>query len=170
MQAEAENWRQRFITTGEPDRQLSAAESQALEAFDQSQTRKLDLLLDEGLGECLLRHPENRTLLVEAFHHGDGQRVEMLAYAIMPNHAHVLCRPRPGHALESLTASWKRRSSQRIHQSLGRRGPLWQHETWDRIIRDPEHYATAVRYIAKNPLAARLDSTAATVWLHPSIK
>lgn len=173
MKAEEKAWHERLqeaaAATATLDKRLSAEEWNAWLAFAQKQARKLDLLLDKGHGECLLRHAANRAPLVETLHHQEDQRVEMLAYAIMPNHVHVLCRPLPDHELETLTASWKRRSSQQIHQRLGRRGPLWQNESWDRIIRDAEHYATAIRYIAKNPLVARLNETEATVWLHPSI-
>lgn len=170
MKAERESWQKRLATARAKNAgQVPADLLEAWLAFERRQTRKLDLLLDEGHGECLLRDVENRAPLVEALHHLEGVRVEMLAYAIMPNHVHVLCRPLAGHTLESLTGSWKRRSSLRIHRRLERRGPMWQDESWDRIIRDAEHYETAVRYIAKNPLAARLAEDEATVWLHPAI-
>jgi putative transposase len=170
MEAQRQYWLRRLEDAAKRHHgQVPLEERAAWDAFEKKEARKLDLLLDEGHGECLLRHEEHRQPLVEALHHLDGKRVEMLAYAIMPNHAHVLCRPLTGHTLESLTGSWKRRSSQWIHQRLGRRGALWQDESWDRIIRDAEHYATAVRYIAKNPVVARLSHEEATVWLHPSI-
>lgn len=169
MKAEEKTWQQRLAEAALNNHgRLPGDEMDAWDAFQRKRLRKLDLLLDEGHGECLLRHPEHREVLVEALHHGE-RRVEILAYAIMPNHAHVLCRPLPGHALESLMGSWKRRSSQRIHHALGRTGSFWQDESWDRIIRDAEHYATAVRYIAKNPVVARLREDEATVWLHPSM-
>jgi len=170
MEAERQDWIRKLEEASVRNRGvLPPEERDAWERFQKQEMRKLDLLLDEGHGECLLRHDGHRQLLAEAFHYLDGKRAQMLAYAIMPNHAHVLCRPLGGHTLESLTGSWKRRSSQRIHQRLGRRGALWQNESWDRIIRDVEHYATAVRYIAKNPLVAGLKPEEATVWLHPTI-
>lgn len=170
MEAQRQDWMRRLEEASVRNRGLLPPEErEAWERFQKQEMRKLEMLLDEGHGECLLRHAEHRQPLVTALHHFEGKRVEMLAYVIMPNHAHVLCRPLGGHTLELLTGSWKRRSSQRIHQRIGRRGALWQDESWDRIIRDAEHYATAVRYIAKNPLVARLKPDAATVWLHPSI-
>lgn len=170
MKAEEQIWQQRLAAAAlQNEGRLPPDEMAAWLEFQWVRLRKLDLLLDEGHGECLLRHQENRAPLVEALHHFDSSRVEMLAYAIMPNHVHTLCRPLPGHELESLTGSWKRVSSQRIHRLLGRTGPLWQDESWDRIIRDSEHYATAVRYIAKNPLVAHLNHSEAAVWLHPSM-
>lgn len=170
MKAEEQEWQQHLAEAALKNAgRLPADEWAAWQEFQRMRLRKLDLLLDKGHGECLLRDPEHRVPLMEAFHHFEGVRVEMLAYAIMPNHAHTLCRPLPGHELESLTGSWKRVSSQRIHRAMGRTGPLWQDESWDRIIRDAEHYSTAVRYIAKNPLVAHLNESEATVWLHPSM-
>lgn len=171
MEAQRQEWIRRLDDASTRNRgPLPLEEREAWEAFQKQEARKLDQLLDEGHGECLLRDEELRQSLVEAFHHLENERVNLFAYAIMPNHAHVLCRPLAGHSLESLTGSWKRRSSQRIHQRLGRRGALWQDESWDRIIRDAEHYATAVRYIAKNSLVARLNPNEATVWMHPTIQ
>ncbi|MBE7497773.1 MAG: transposase [Verrucomicrobiaceae bacterium] len=171
MRDEQRQWQARLASAASKNEgRIPQQEWSEWQAFEQRRARKLDLLLDEGRGECLLRHAAHRTPLVEALHHQEGTRVEMLAYAIMPNHAHVLCRPLPGHALEALLGSWKRRSSQRIHRLLGRSGPMWQDESWDRIIRDGDHYATAARYIAKNPLAAGLSEDEATVWLHPTMQ
>jgi putative transposase len=166
----AEAWQKRLaeVARGHSGK-LPPEEWAAWHDFQQVQMRKLELVLDEGRGECLLRLPENQQLLVEALHHFEGTRCEMLAYAIMPNHAHVICRPLGTHTLESLTRSWKRHSGDRIHRRLGRAGSLWQEESFDRIIRDAAHYRQAVGYIAKNPLKARLQSPEAVVWLHPRI-
>ena len=170
MKAEAREWQRRLARhAAAANGRLPPEEWAAWQEFQQVQMRKLEILLDEGRGECLLKAPEHRQHLLEAFHHFEGTRCEMLAYAVMPNHVHVLCRPLGNWSLESLTRCWKRHSSDRIHRDLGRSGSLWQEESFDRIIRDGEHYERTVRYIAKNPLQARLPSHEATVWLHPQI-
>ena len=164
MQNEAEFWAKRIA-----QRKLKPEEWLAWQDFQQTQLRKLEQVLDEGRGECLLQHAEHRKVLAEALHHFDGSRCELLACVLMPNHVHVLCRPLGEHTPESLTRSWKRHSSDCIHRLLGRSGPLWQEESFDRIIRDVAHYRRVVRYIAKNPAKAGLKSSDATVWLHPKI-
>jgi len=170
MRAEAQTWQKRLaeVVRIQPGG-LPPEEWAAWQDFQQVQVRKLELVLDEGRGECLLRLPDHQQSLVKALHHFEGTRCEMLAYAIMPNHAHVLCRPIGEHTMESLTRSWKRHSGDRIHRRLGRSGSLWQEESFDRLIRDAAHYRQAVRYIAKNPLKARLQPSEAVVWLHPRI-
>ncbi|MFN0076751.1 MAG: transposase [Prosthecobacter sp.] len=164
MKAAAKVWAKRLAVGT-----LRAEEWAAWQDFQQTQLRKLELVLDEGRGECLLRQPEHREVIVAALHHFEGTRCEMLAYAIMPNHVHVLCRPLGQHALESLTRSWKRHSSDRIHRRLGRSGSFWQEESFDRVVRDAEHYRRVVRYIAMNPAKAGLKPADATVWMHPKI-
>jgi hypothetical protein len=52
---------------------------------------------------------------------------------------------------------------------LGRSGSLWQEESFDRLIRDADHYGRVVRYIAKNPVLAHLQPSEAAVWMHPKI-
>lgn len=170
MKAEARAWQQRLADAAfRHGGRLPPEEWMAWQDFQRVQLRALEHLLDEGLGECLLRQPELRRPLVEALHYFEGTRCEMLAYVIMPNHAHVLCCPGGEHVLEDLTRSWKRHSAVGIHRQLGRTGPLWQEESFDRIIRDGPHYRQAVRYIAKNPLKAGLQAPDAVVWLHPCI-
>jgi len=170
MKAEAREWQSRLAqAASETNGQLPPNELAAWREFQNVQMRKLEHLLDESHGECLLRRPEYRQFLVDALHHFEGIRTEMLAYAIMPNHVHVVCRPLDGYTPESLARAWKRHSAACLHQALRRSGSFWQEESFDRIIRDAGHYAQTVRYLAKNPLQARLGENEATVWLHPEI-
>ena len=170
MKAEAESWQKRLHQAAHRhEGKLPPKEWDAWQEFQQVQMRKLEIILDEGRGECLLRHSEHQKPLVEALHYFEGVRCEMFAYTIMPNHVHVLCRPLGEYSLEDLCRAWKRHSADRIHRTLGRSGSLWQEESFDRIIRDGDHYGRAVRYIAKNPITANLQPPEAVVWLHPEI-
>jgi putative transposase len=105
----------------------------------------------------------------QALRHFEGDRCEMLAHVVMPNHAHVLCRPLGEHQIEDLCGSWKWFTAQKIQRHLGRAGSLWQEETFDRIIRDAAHYANTVRYIAGNPAKAGLRKNEASVWFCEAI-
>lgn len=170
MKAEAQAWQQRLAEVAHQNGgRLPPEEWAAWQHFQQVQLRKLEMILDEGRGECLLRFQEHQEPLIEALHHFEGTGCEMLAYAIMPNHVHVICRPLGDHSLESLCRAWKRHSADRIHRRLSRAGSLWQEESFDRVIRDAEHYCRAVRYIARNPVKAHLQPPEAVVWLHPRI-
>jgi REP element-mobilizing transposase RayT len=41
---------------------------------------------------------------------------------------------------------------------LGRVGPFWQDESYDRVIRNNEEYIRTVNYVLENPVKARLVS------------
>jgi len=171
MRREAEMWRKRLNQVLAANHgQLPEEEIAAWNKFQQVQQRKLDRLLDDGHGKCLLAEPSHRQIIETALHHFEGRRCEMLAFTIMPNHVHVLCRPLGKHRLENLCGSWKWFTTRSIQHELRRSGGLWQKENFDRIIRDADHYATAVRYIAKNPIKAGLSTDKASVWFCETIR
>lgn len=170
MRANAQAWQKRLAEVAQRHGgKLPPEEWAEWQTFQRVQMRKLEMILDESRGESLLRHPEHRQHLIEALHYFEGTRCELLAYAIMPNHVHALCRPLGKHSLESLCRAWKRHSADRIHRRLSRSGSLWQEESFDRVIRDENHYGRVVRYIAKNPVLVHLQPAEAAVWLHPRI-
>lgn len=171
MKRQAKAWLQRLaIATADHEGRLPEEIRQEWGLFQSHQLRKLDQMLDEGRGECVLREKAQREIVTQALHYFEGRRLVLHAYVVMPNHVHVLGQPLPSHSLENLCGSWKRHTSRLIQGRLNRRGSLWQAENFDRIIRDPQHFAQSVRYIAKNPLKAGLSSGEATVWMHPAIR
>ena len=74
----------------------------------------------------------------------------------MPNHAHVLIMTKREHGVGPIVKSWKAFTATKINRVLGRRGPLWRRDYFDRFIPDNDHYATTMRYIERNPVAAGL--------------
>ena len=74
----------------------------------------------------------------------------------MPNHVHVLFRLLGSHRLEDVIKSWKGFTAREINRLLQRRGPLWQQDYWDRMIRNEEHLLSCRNYIRDNPMKARL--------------
>lgn len=113
--------------------------------------------LDQGHGSCLLRDSRHSLIVAEAFHHFEGIRYELGPWVIMPNHVHLLLKPKEDFALARIIASWKSFSARRINQLRGDLGPIWQKDYWDRLIRDEAHHAKAVRYISNNPLKANIQ-------------
>jgi len=99
----------------------------------------------------------------------DGERYELGAYAVMPNHVHAIVRPMlpKEHPLETIIGSWKQHAATRIHQRAGTSGNLWQDEAFDRIIRDEEHLYRVLQYIGRNPQKAGLPPDICPLWVRP---
>jgi putative transposase len=131
--------------------------------------RRIEAWLDQGMGSCLLKHPEVSATVAKAVRHFDGRRYQLGAYVVMPNHVHTLVRPlgNEEELLEWIIGSWKRFSARRINQQLGRNGSLWQEESFDRIVRDEEHLYRCLQYIGSNAKRAGLPPQASTRWVHP---
>jgi REP element-mobilizing transposase RayT len=62
-------------------------------AFNTQFTRRMEDWLDAGHGSCALRSPEIRRVGEEALSFFQGQRYELNAWVLMPNHVHVLVQP-----------------------------------------------------------------------------
>ena len=87
----------------------------------------------------------------------------------MPNHAHVIVRPfaEDDEALSRITHSWKRHASGEINTLLGLDGPLWQDESYDRIVRDEEHLWNTIHYIYRNLRRGGLNRDRCSLWINP---
>ncbi|MDF1814433.1 MAG: transposase [Verrucomicrobiales bacterium] len=127
-------------------------------------------MVDEifGLGSCVLQHNRNRQIVRDAFAAFDGDRYEIGACVVMPNHVHAVIRPiDQNYPLDKILHSRKLWTSRKINEALNQKGPLWQEESFDRIIRDPAHLWKTIQYIGNNPKLAGLDSDKSTRWIRP---
>ncbi|NLF01511.1 MAG: transposase [Anaerolineales bacterium] len=112
--------------------------------------------LDQGWGECLLADPRAAQIVEEALFFGDNLRYLLLAWVVMPNHVHVLIETRAGWGMDRVVGSWKTYTAGRINTLLGRNGPLWERDYYDRFVRDEGHLGSAIRYVHNNPVKAGL--------------
>ncbi|HEY6981054.1 REP-associated tyrosine transposase [Reyranella sp.] len=88
----------------------------------------------------------------------DGKRYRLLAWCIMPNHVHVVVEPADGQTLGAIVHSWKSFSAKQANGILGRSGPFWHRDYFDRFIRDEGHLARTIHYVEDNPVKAGLVS------------
>ncbi len=117
---------------------------------------KVEALLDAGHGACWLSKPEVADLVAGALKHFKGQRYELRAWVVIPNHVHAVVWPMPGHTLSDILHSWKSFTSKAANKLLGRTGEFWQKESLDHWIRDDAEHARLVAYVENNPVKARL--------------
>jgi REP element-mobilizing transposase RayT len=112
--------------------------------------------LDEGRGQCWLARPEIADMMRGALFNFDGERYQLQAWVIMPNHVHALVRQEEGHRLGDIVGSWKSFVAKQANTSLARSGTFWAADYFDRVIRDDAHYIAALAYIENNPVKAGL--------------
>ena len=124
--------------------------------------RRIERHEDAGHGACFLRDPRIAALVRRALFHFDGNRYRLLSWCIMPNHVHVLVEVAEGQTLSGILHSWRSFTAHEANKILGRDGPFWQPEYFDRFIRDAEHLRKTIDYIASNPARAGLTDWAWT--------
>jgi REP element-mobilizing transposase RayT len=117
---------------------------------------RLDDHLDHGYGECWLRKAQIAQLVIETWQLFDGDRYQLLAWCVMPNHVHIVFRLFEGRMLARIVHSWKSFTALRANESLGRTGPFWEREYHDRIIRDERELQDRINYVLRNPEKAGL--------------
>jgi acyl-coenzyme A synthetase/AMP-(fatty) acid ligase/REP element-mobilizing transposase RayT len=120
---------------------------------------KVEEYLDSGAGECILAIREVAEIVRDVILNENVKTCRVDAWVLMPNHAHILLRPNDDSSLSAIMKTIKSVSSHRINKLLGRTGPVWQPDYFDRYVRDWEHYQKTIAYIENNPVKAGLCSS-----------
>ena len=119
---------------------------------------KIDAALDEGHGPAWMNQPEIADIVASAIQHFDGERFDLGAWCVMPNHVHLILRPCNGHVLPKILQSIKRHSALEANRVLGREGDFWQKENYDHLIRDEREFWNQTRYAERNARAAGIEN------------
>jgi REP element-mobilizing transposase RayT len=118
----------------------------------------MDRVLDAARsGPTWLRRPEIAGMVVQAIREGDTRfgRYDLHAHVVMANHVHLLVTPRVP------AARWlgplKGFTGHEANRMLGlQKGPFWQDESYDHLVREINGFARVKRYIENNPVNAGL--------------
>jgi REP element-mobilizing transposase RayT len=76
----------------------------------------------------------------------------------MPDHVHLIFTPLVDHearkvySLAKIMDSIKGASAHKINTALGRRGRVWQPESFDHVLRSSEGLDAKIQYLIKNPV------------------
>lgn len=131
-------------------------DTETMRDYQERFPKRLESWLDAGYGACHLRLPRCAEIVADSLHYFDGERYDLAAFVVMPNHVHVLFQLRDAATLESVTHSWKSYTAKQINAFLGRSGTLWQQESWDHLLRGVSHLDRCLSYIRLNPSQAKL--------------
>ena len=97
---------------------------------------RVEKYLDKGHGECFLQNRLIAPMVQNALLYFDGERYKLIAWVIMPNHIHILLKPKADNSLSDIVHSIKSFTAQKANKMLNRRGKFWQEDYFDRYIRD----------------------------------
>jgi len=85
---EKDGWTQRLALQGTPDETIQ----EDYGACQRRTWRKMESVMDQCHGACLLRQPDIRSIVAEAFGFFENERSSMHGFVIMPNHVHLAAR------------------------------------------------------------------------------
>ena len=119
-------------------------------------SERIDSILNNGQGACYLKDERVARIVQDALQHFHADHYELIAWAIMPNHVHVVVRPLGTHELSEILHSWKSFTAKQANKMLERSGPFWQDEYYDHLIRDEEEFRHTIEYVLSNPQSAGL--------------
>ena len=123
---------------------------------DAALRKRIELYLDQGYGKCYLKDPRIAEVVQRSFLFFDQQRYRLSAWVIMPNHAHILMTPCASQTLSRILQSLKSYTASQANKITNRTGSFWQPESFDRYIRNADHFAKVIAYIENNPVKAHL--------------
>jgi REP element-mobilizing transposase RayT len=148
------------------ERRLAALslEEQAQQRYDDQKRAfgRYDAALDQaGYGPTWLSVPAIADLVFDAILKRDPEDYDLIVFTIMPNHVHMVCTPSHVEddkyiSLPRVMHSLKRKTAWDANSLLGRKGPFWQHESYDHFVRDLAELERIVRYVLDNPVRAGL--------------
>jgi REP element-mobilizing transposase RayT len=119
--------------------------------------RRVEAALDRGQGSAFMLIPAIGSMVFNSLREFDRERYWLHTACVMPNHVHVVFRTAPGVALPDVMRTWKGYTACRANQILGRKGPFWQRESYDRLLRDQHEFDHANAYVLANPGKAGLS-------------
>ena len=85
--------------------------------------------------------------------------VEIWSYCLMPNHVHIFAVPRDADGLSRAFRFVHRHYTGYINARMRVTGHLWQGR-FSSVAMDEPHFVAALRYVALNPVRARLTERA----------
>ena len=74
----------------------------------------------------------------------------------MSNHIHVVFELKKEYALYGIMQAIKTFTARKSNQLLDRSGQFWQHESYDRVVRDSEELGRIITYVLNNPVKVGL--------------
>ena len=113
--------------------------------------------------------PSERDIVLQSVLHGaEHNQYELYVACVMPDHVHLLFEPQVKEqnssgetvfwSLTEILQGIKSTSAHRINKAAATQGPVWEKESFDRLIRSERDLQEKFHYIARNPWDAGIVS------------
>jgi len=123
-------------------------------------------IIDDYLDLCkegskFLNNQEVANMIIDNLLKMNDKQYKLFCLCIMPNHVHVLIKPKfkfgkTPYSLAEIFRSHKGVTARKANLILHRSGNFWQAESYDHYIRDDEEFYNIAWYILNNPVKAKL--------------
>ncbi len=127
--------------------------------------QKYEAFLDQAeSGPLWLKEEKVAQIVQKSLHFYDNKDYDLYAYCIMPNHVHVVFKmldierdqDKHTYSVTKILHSIKSYTALECNKILNRKGPFWQSESYDRVIRDSDELENTIAYTLNNPVKAGL--------------
>jgi REP element-mobilizing transposase RayT len=99
-----------------------------------------------------------RSIVLECCLHDNGEKFDLRAAVVMPDHVHMIFTPlidyeaMEVHSLARIMHAIKGTSAHKVNKAIGRRGRVWQAESFDHVLRSSESLDAKIEYLLENPV------------------
>lgn len=157
LRVESEELEKRLVHIEDPNERFIIRDKEQRRLFGKWD----DALHESQTGAIWLKDDKVAEIVVNSIRYHDDKWFELLAYCIMPNHAHVVLTPLSksedaDYSLTQITHNIKRNSAKQANTVLGQSGIFWQHESYDHFARDEAELQRIIKYVLLNPVKAGL--------------
>jgi putative transposase len=98
-------------------------------------------------------------IVSNTIHNDSGNKYDLYAFCIMPNHIHIVIKPLLKSANEyfpiaEIMRVLKSVTAHKINNIKNTSGKVWQTESYDHVIRDEAEFTEILNYVINNPVKA----------------
>jgi len=99
-----------------------------------------------------------RSIVLGCCLHDNGSKYDLRVAVVMPDHVHVIFTPLVDRvamevcSLAKIMDAIKGASAHKVNEFLGRKGRVWQTESFDHVLRSSEGLDARIQYVLENPV------------------
>jgi REP element-mobilizing transposase RayT len=119
-----------------------------------------------------------RSIVLECCRYDNGKKFDLRICVVIPDHVHMIFTPLVNldamevYSLAEIMDAVKGAAAHKINRALGRRGRVWQPESFDHVLRSSENLDAKIVYVLENPVRLGLVYEATEypwIWKKPFV-